>query len=69
VDEIDIPILFIMHDMDEQIPYEEQINMYERYKGPKEELTFEGLMHHKGHAEKGTEYDEAIRKFLQEYDF
>jgi dipeptidyl aminopeptidase/acylaminoacyl peptidase len=69
VDGIDIPAFFIMHDMDEQIPYNVQMNMYERYKGPKEELTFKGLMHHKGHAEKGAEYDEAIRKFLQQHDF
>jgi dipeptidyl aminopeptidase/acylaminoacyl peptidase len=69
VDELDIPILFIMHDMDEQIPYEVQMNMYEKYKGPKEELTFEGLKHHKGHAEKGADYDRAIQEFLKKYEF
>lgn len=69
IDDIYIPILFIMHDMDEQIPYDEQMNLYERYEGPKEELTFTGLKHHRSHAEKGAEYDEAIRKFIEKYGF
>lgn len=69
VDDIDIPILFIMHGKDELVPYDDQVKLFERYKGPKEELTFEELGHHRGHAEKGAEYESSIYKFLRKYDF
>ncbi|MBN1573476.1 MAG: alpha/beta hydrolase [Deltaproteobacteria bacterium] len=69
LDDIDIPILFVMHDMDEIVPYDEQVELYEGYKGPKEELKFEGLGHHRGHVEKKVEYEEAVDKFLKKYNF
>lgn len=69
IDDIDIPILFIMHEMDELIPYDQQMKLFEKYNGPKEALTFEGLGHHRGHAEKSAEYEAAVYKFLKRYDF
>jgi dipeptidyl aminopeptidase/acylaminoacyl peptidase len=69
VDDIDIPVLFVTHDMDEIVPYDDQVELCERYKGPKEELTFAGLGHHRGHVEKKVEYEEAMGRFLKEYGF
>ncbi len=68
-DDIDIPILFVMHDMDEVVPYDEQMELFEKYKGQKEALKFEGLGHHRGHVEKMEEYEEAVEKFLKKFDF
>ena len=68
-DDINIPILFVIHEMDELIPYDEQKNLFEEYPGPKQILEFEGLGHHRGHVEKRAEYEDAVNKFLKQFNF
>ncbi len=68
-DKINIPILFIIHEMDELIAYDEQKKLFEEYSGPKQILEFEGLGHHRGHVEKKAEYEDEVNKFLKKFGF
>jgi len=47
----------------------DQERLFEAYSGPKEEITFEGLGHHRGHQEKTDEYEAAVADFLTETGF
>ena len=64
-----VPALFIMHTADDMVPIEDQERLFEAYGGPKEEITFEGLGHHRGHQEKTDEYETAVDGFLAETGF
>jgi dipeptidyl aminopeptidase/acylaminoacyl peptidase len=64
-----VPALFIMHTADDMVPVEDQQRLFETYGGPKEEITFEGLGHHRGHQEKKVEYETAVDEFLTETGF
>jgi len=64
-----VPALFIMHTDDDMVSIEDQERLFEAYGGPKEEITFEGLGHHRGHQEKTDEYEAAVADFLKETGF
>jgi len=64
-----VPALFIMHTTDDMVPVEDQERLFETYCGPKEEITFEGLGHHRGHQEMKDEYEAAVEEFLTETGF
>lgn len=68
-EDLDIPVLFIIHTEDDMIPYEEQLMLYEAYNGSKAKIVFEGLGHHRGHVEMQTYYEYALDEFLTRFGF
>lgn len=64
-----VPALFIMHTADDMVSFEDQERLFEAYGGPKEEIVFEGLGHHRGHQERADEYEAAVEGFLTETGF
>jgi alpha-beta hydrolase superfamily lysophospholipase len=62
--DLTIPILFVMHTLDDTVPFEDQRRLFESYAGPKQSLIFDGLGHHRGFKEKRVEYEKALISFF-----